>query len=49
MPKLAFLVISNFATYGQKSLSWAQIVTKLDIFVKFYVEELNGEVYFDLP
>ena len=38
-----------FATYGQKSLSCAQIVFQIRDFVKFLVEELNGEVYFDLP
>ena len=45
-------VFGNFqhmATHGQKSLSWAQVVSKFEIFFKFHVEELNGEVYFDLP
>ena len=38
-----------FATYGQKSLSWVQVVYKNRDFVKFHVEKLNGEIYFDLP
>ena len=38
-----------FTIYGQKSLSCTQIVFQIRDFVKFVVEELNSEVYFDLP
>ena len=41
-------VFGNFQ-FSQYMASCTQIVFQIRDFVKFVVEELNGEVYFDLP